>query len=119
MRKYYDEFKKIEALIELIEDIMLGQIAEDRQKSVKKESYLNHERMKRRVGLKCPDLSLRYPLLNLRSSTFSPSVSAGIKKYNSKPSSALGCFDKRNPKLKTRPQFPEPRYRPVIYQIAR
>ena len=48
----YDEFKKMEALIELIEDMALGQIALERHKGAKKESYLTHEEMKRRVGLK-------------------------------------------------------------------
>ncbi|MEK6683832.1 MAG: type II toxin-antitoxin system prevent-host-death family antitoxin [Nitrospirota bacterium] len=48
----YDEFKKMETLIELIEDTVLGQMAEERRKGAKKESYLSHEQMKRRVGLK-------------------------------------------------------------------
>ena len=48
----YDEYKKMEVLIELIEDTVLGQIAEERRKGAKKESYLSHEQMKRRVGLK-------------------------------------------------------------------
>jgi prevent-host-death family protein len=48
----YDEYKKTEALIELIEDTVLGHIARERHKGAKKESYLTHDEMKRRVGLK-------------------------------------------------------------------
>jgi prevent-host-death family protein len=48
----YDEYKKMEALIDLIEDTALGQIARERHKSAKKESYLTLEETKRRVGLK-------------------------------------------------------------------
>lgn len=48
----YDEYKKTEALIELIEDTVLGHIAQERHKGTKKESYLTHDEMKRRVGLK-------------------------------------------------------------------
>lgn len=48
----YDEYKKTEALIELIEDTVLGNIAQERHKGTKKEAYLTHDEMKRRVGLK-------------------------------------------------------------------
>ena len=48
----YDEFKRMETLIELIEDTVLGQMAQDRYKSTKKESYLTLQEAKRRVGLK-------------------------------------------------------------------
>jgi prevent-host-death family protein len=48
----YDEYKKMEVLMELIEDTVLGQIAEERRKSAKKESYLTLEEARRRVGLK-------------------------------------------------------------------
>ena len=39
------------ALIELIEDTVLAHIAQERHKGAKKESYLTHDEMKRRVGL--------------------------------------------------------------------
>lgn len=48
----YNEYKKMEALMELIEDTVLGQIAHKRRKSTPKESYLTHDQMKRRIGLK-------------------------------------------------------------------
>jgi prevent-host-death family protein len=48
----YDEYKKMEALIEVIEDTVLGQIAQERYKSTKKESYLTIEEARRRTGLK-------------------------------------------------------------------
>ena len=48
----FDEYKKMEALIELIEDTGLAQIAHEREKKTKKASYLTHEEIKRRVGLK-------------------------------------------------------------------
>lgn len=48
----YEEFKKMADLIELIEDTALGQMAMEREKSAKKESYLTHDEMVRRVGRK-------------------------------------------------------------------
>lgn len=48
----YDEYKKMEVLIELIEDTVFGQIARERYKSTKKESYLILEEARRRVGMK-------------------------------------------------------------------
>lgn len=48
----YDEYKKMEALIELIEDTALGHIAHERRKSTPKASYLTQDQMKRRIGLK-------------------------------------------------------------------
>jgi prevent-host-death family protein len=48
----YDEYKKMEVLIELIEDTVIGQIAQERYKSTKKESYLTLEEARRRVGMK-------------------------------------------------------------------
>jgi len=48
----YDEYKKMEVLIELIEDTVLGQIAQERYKSTKKESYLTLAEARRRAGMK-------------------------------------------------------------------
>lgn len=48
----YDEYKKMEVLIELIEDTALGQIAQERYRSTKKESYLTLEEARRRIGMK-------------------------------------------------------------------
>jgi len=48
----YEEFKRMADLIEMIEDAGLGHIALEREKGVKKESYLTHDEMVRRVGRK-------------------------------------------------------------------
>lgn len=46
----FDRYNEMERLIELIEDTAVGLIASEREKGTKKESYLTHEEMKRRVG---------------------------------------------------------------------
>jgi prevent-host-death family protein len=48
----FEEYKEMERLIDLIEDTGLAHLAREREKKTKKESYLTHEEMKRRAGLK-------------------------------------------------------------------
>lgn len=47
----YEDYKKMERLMEALEDTVLGAIAEEREKQVERSKYLSHKEMKKLVGL--------------------------------------------------------------------
>ena len=47
-----DKYKKIEALLEEIEDRALGYIASGREKSVKEKDYLSLDQVEKKLGLR-------------------------------------------------------------------
>ena len=47
----YDEYQKMERLVEALEDTVLGAMAEEREKQADRSKYLSHAKMKKLVGL--------------------------------------------------------------------
>lgn len=48
----YGEYQRMEQIIEALEDNVLGYMAKERAKKVKKEDYISLDEMERLVGLK-------------------------------------------------------------------